>query len=390
MKKFIPFFVALFFSCNSFAGLQVASQLRLENLSSDNYQTTNSANQYLNFAAKINLISNFRYNKKWFFEINARVDQLSEAASGRDKFYADQGLYLREMRAGYDGENFALYAGKFRPYFGIAWRNGRNNWYDYTGNGQEQFDYNNTRGLWTDYIANNYAQTEKLGVSSFLKAGNASTVGKYELGFSAFTNDRKNFDNSIGNSRISSSKQDGSPGDVSALKSYVASLDVSYDFARDEKLFYRFAYINLAVNGLASPVVPTKIADQKGYVAAMNYQKPVSENINLNGLLEFSQMKNVGGNSDIGDNYLSSSLVANIYQNWNATIAYNARKHTQIDQNGFDQNMAEISAGYRFDKNTFFDSLVIQTGYRNLRTNNKTNIDVQNAVAILVRYIKNF
>ncbi len=390
MKKILSFFVAIFFTNQAFAGLQTASQLRLENLLTDNYQATNSGNEYLNSAANVNLISNFRYNKKWFFEVNARAEQLKEQASGRNKFYNNEGAYLREARVGYNGDNVLLYAGKFRPYFGIAWRNGRNNWYDYTANGQEQFDYNNTRGLWTDYIANNYAQTEKLGIGSVLKAGNEKTIGKYELGFSAFTNDRKNFDNSIVNGRASASKQDALPGDTRSLKSFVASLDVSFDFAPEEKLFYRFAYINLATNSLASAVSPSKVADQKGYSAAINYQKPIAENFNLNGLVELVNMKNVGGNSDIGDNYFNSSLVANIEQNWNITTAYNARQHTQIDQNGFDQNMAEISAGYRFNKNTFFDSLVIQTGYRNLRTNYKTSINTQNSVGVLVRYIKNF
>ncbi len=393
MKKILAILTlvpsALMAQDRSASQIQTFSQVRLENVNSRDYQDTNSADEYNNNAAKLNFITNATYNKKWFAEINYRVEQVRQQ-SVEDKNYGGNGAYLREMRFGYNDKNFALYAGKFRPFFGIAWRNGRNNWMDYTQNNQEQFDYNNTRGLWNDYIASGYAQTEKLGVSSVVKAGNAKTVGRYELGLSFFTNDRKNFDNSLINQRVSASKSDALPGDTRSLKSYVASLDVSFDFAPDEKLFYRFAYIDLAVNSLASSVDAGKIGDQKGFSAAMNYQYPFSQDFNLNGLAEYVSMKNVGGNSDVDDKYLTTSLVANIYQNWNVTTAYANRANQHFAQNGYDQNMSEISAGYRFDKNLFFDSLLIQAAYRNLRTNDKQNVDTKNTVGVLVRYIKNF
>lgn len=369
--------------------LKVVSQIRAENINSKDYQATNSADQYLNSAAKFNFISNAILNKKWFLEVNFRAEQLKQQ-NADDKNYGGEGAYLREMRLGYNDRDMMLFVGKFRPFFGIAWRNGRNDWMDYTANNQEQFDYNNTRGIWTDHIANNYSQTEKLGAGGVVKAGNAKTVGKYELGLSFFTNDRKNLDNSIISNRDSAAKSDALPGDVRSLKSYVASLDVSFDFAADEKLFYRFAYINLATNSLASSVSPLKVGDQKGFSAAINYQYPFSQNFNLNGLAEYVSMKNVGGNSDLGDRYFNSSLVANIFQNWNITTAYGGRQSFYVGQNGFDQNMAEISAGYRFDKNAFFDSLLVQAAYRNLRTDYHSIVDVKNTVGILVRYIKNF
>lgn len=405
MKKYFLFFLALLLPINSFASgpaqdpriltdspesaLKVIAQLRAENITSKDYQATNSADQYLNSAAKFNFISNATLNKKWFLEVNFRAEQLKQQ-NVDEKNYGGEGAYLREMRLGYNDRDMMLFVGKFRPFFGIAWRNGRNNWMDYTANNQEQFDYNNTRGMWTDHIANNYAQTEKLGVGGVVKAGNAKTVGKYELGLSFFTNDRKNFDNSVINNRIFTTNSDKLPGDTRSLKSYVASLDVSFDFAPDEKLFYRFAYIDLAVNSLATSVPPSKIGDQKGFSAAMNYQYPFSQDFNLNGLAEYVSMKNVAGNSDLGDRYFNSSLVGNIFQNWNITTAYGSRQSFNLGQNGFDQNMAEISAGYRFDKNAFFDSLLIQTAYRNLRTDDHSVIDTKNTVGILVRYIKNF
>lgn len=393
MRKFLVFFLLL--PIPSFAALEsqdevrTFSQIRAENLNSRDYQSTNSNDEYTNSAAKVNFISRAVLNKKWFTEVNFRYEQV-KPQSVDEKNYGGEGAYLREFRVGYEGRNTMFYAGKFRPFFGIAWRNGRNDWIDHTANNQEQFDYNNTRGVWTDYIAQNYAQTEKLGIGSVVKAGNAKTVGKYEFGLSLFTNDRKNFDNSIINSRTSPSKSDALPGDTRSLSSYAASLDVSFDFAQDEKLFYRFAYIDLATNSLASSVPADHVADQKGFSAAINYQYPFSRDFNLNGLAEYVSMKNVGGNSDITDGYFSSSLVANIYQNWNITTAYSSHKNVWVGQNGFDQNMSEISGGYRFDKNIFFDSFLIQAAYRNLRSDYKTSLDTKNSVGLLLRCIKNF
>ncbi len=405
MKKYYLFLLAFLLPVECFAAeplqyakvlkeppepaLKVVAQLRAENVTSDDYRDTNHADEYVNSGAKVNFISNALLNKKWFLEVNFRAEQVKSQSSA-EKNYGGEGAYLREARLGYKDRNLVLFAGKFRPFFGIAWRNGRNNWMDYAANNQEQFDYNNTRGIWSDYIANNYAQTEKLGVGGVVRAGNANTIGKYELGLSFFTNDRKNFDNSIISSRISAAKQDALPGDTRSLKSYVTSLDVAFDFAPDEKLFYRFAYINLATNSLAASVPPSKIGDQKGVSAAINYQYPFSQNFNLNGLAEYVSMKNVGGNSDLGDRYFNGSLVGNIFQNWNLTTAYASRQSFHLGQNGFDQNMMEISAGYRFDKNAFFDSLLIQTAYRNLRTDYHASLDRKNTVGILVRYIKNF
>lgn len=369
--------------------LRTIAQLRVENLNSSDYQNTNRSDEYVNSSAKVNFISNAIFNQKWFIEANLRLEQVVPQSSF-EKNYGGEGAYLREARVGYNDRDMMFFVGKFRPFFGIAWRNGRNNWMDYTANNLEQFDYNNTRGLWSDYVANNYAQTEKLGGGAVIKSGNAKTIGKYEFGLSFFTNDRKNFDNSVINNRISPTKKDALPGDTRSLKSYVASLDVSFDFAPEEKLFYRFAYIDLAVNSLASGVDSSKVADQKGFSAAINYQYPFLAEFNLNGLAEYVEMKNVGGNSDIGDSYINASLVGNIFHNWNITAAYGGRKNVHLGQNGFDQNMAEISTGYRFDKNKYFDSLLIQLGYRNLRTDYHANLDTKNTVGILLRYIKNF
>ena len=233
-----------------------------------------------------------------------------------------------------------------------------------------------------------------MGFGGIYRVGDIRKTGQYELGFSAFTNDRKNLDNAIFSKRDSAHKSDAKPGDTRSLKSYVASLDVKFDFGENfgskEKLSYHFAYTNLAVNSNMSSVTSNKIADQKGFVAGLNYEYPLAENFALDALLEFEKTKNLNGDGDISEHYLTSSLITKIYHNWNVTLGYAERDNSHVDQDGFKQNTSEISFGYDFDKTILFDKLTIQAGYKNQRTDNKTNLNVQNVLGVLLRYYKNF
>lgn len=354
--------------------------LRLE----DNYQSTNRKNEYLEsrangrFYSRLNLDKNFSLNSYLYLgqmnqqSENQRRDQLPQG--GGDRAFEDEGIYIRELNLEYAKDNYALVAGKFDLDFGTAWR----------------FD----RGLWTYEIASNYQQRERLGFTTLYKLGDAKKTGKYEFGFGVFTNDRKHFDNSIITNRDSDSKSDAMPGDTSFAKSYVASLNINYDFGEklgwQEKLSYHFAYINLAVNERASSVTPTKIDDQKGFVLGIDYQLPVSEKFMLDILIEYADMKNFGGDSDINENYFTSNIIGRIYKNWNVTLGYANRRNLEVEAAGYDQGETELSFGYDFAKIPFFDRITLQAGYKNLRTDYKTSLETQNILGTMARFYKNF
>lgn len=355
---------------------QVVGDLNFDN----NYQATNRQNEYKDGFAEGRLAGKMELNRNFSFGGILRLKRVkteSEAArranlpdGGGNRYFDNEALYLQEFTVNYDKKNLALVAGKFTPNFGTAWRWGR--------------------GILANDLAKNYKEVEKLGVGGVYKIGDLKKTGLYNFGFSAFTNDRKNFDNSVITNRDSDNKSDAKVGDTRSLKSYVASMDVLFDFAEKEKLSYHFAYIDLAVNSRTSLVTPTKIDDQKGYVAAINYRYPVSENFLLDTLLEYVRMRNVGGNSDVGEKYSTASFVGEFYKNWNVTLSTTNLVHQQMDYNGFDQNLAEISAGYLFNKTVFFDRLLVQVGYKNTRINYKTSVETNNSAEFLLRYIKEF
>ena len=288
-----------------------------------------------------------------------------------DRFFKNQALQIDEITANYQNKNLTIIAGKFVPDFGINWKWGR--------------------GIWSNNLSYDYKQNQKLGGGASLKIGDQKRVGQYNFSFATFTNDNTSLSNSLINKPEAYNKSDAKAGDASGLlQSYNAALDVLFDFGENEKLSYHFSYINLAVNSKATQVQLNKLGDQKGYVAAMNYRYPISENFVVDGLLEYAALKNIGGNSDISDKYSTASLVGEIYRNWNVTLATTHLARREVNFNGVDQNLSEISAGYKFTPAKFFDQLLLQVGYKNFRTNYKTSLNSNNSIGALLRLIKSF
>jgi hypothetical protein len=143
-------------------------------------------------------------------------------------------------------------------------------------------------------------------------------------------------------------------------------------------------------NALQGDVSASKIEDQKGIAATMKYQKPVSKNYNFDLLIDYVNMDNVLGNADISDRYFIANIINNFYNNWNLTLGYAGKRQKQVDRNGQDQDMTEISTGYTFNKNKLFDKLNLQIGQKHFRTNNKIIVDKRNSYAAMLRYTKTF
>ena len=315
----------------------------------------------------------------WLQKSLIRLDQTSTESeqnlralnpSAGNQYFENQTLFAQEIVITYENKNTSLLAGKFTPNFGTAWQWGR--------------------GIWSHDLARNYKENEKLGVGGVYRVGNLKKVGLYNFGLAAFTNDRNNLDNSLITNRDSDSKSDAKPGDTKSLKSYVASLDILFAFNKKEQLSYHFSYIDMAVNSRASSIPQNKIDSQKGIAAGMNYRYPINDYFLLDTLLEYVDLKNIGGNSDVGQQYSTLSFVGELCRNWNVTGATTNLAQKQINQNGFDQNLSEISVGYKFDKTVIFDKLLLQVGYKNSRTNYKTSVETNNSYGVLLRYIKSF
>lgn len=351
----------------------------------DEYQTTDRKDEFKDTQSNAYLMSSLQFHKN--FSMNgfltfSRSDQASESSrrnrlesGGGDRSFENEGLAIEELNITYDDQKYAVIVGKFDLNFGSAWR-----W---------------DRGIWAHHIAQNYRQQEKLGISGIYRAGDLKKTGSYQFGYSIFTNDRKNLDNAIITERDSDAKSDSAPGSKRSLESYLASVDIQFDFGELEKLSYHFAYINSAVNAKTSTVTPNKIADENGYVLGMHYHVPLSltllsDNLILDWMVEYASLKNLDGNADISENYFTSNLITKFYRDWNITLSHSKRRNSYYGQYGFDQNLTEASIGYVFGKNIIFDKLVFQLGYKNQRDNLEARTETKNGFGGLIRLYKIF
>lgn len=324
-------------------------------------------NNSLSFCDGISLNTNIVLNRY------DNVDQTNRRNNsiGGDRSFENLGVALREFNIAKNGRDYAVIAGKFNLNFGSAWR-----W---------------NRGIWVHEIANNnYRQVEKLGFVGVYRLGDPKRTGQYNFSFSGFTNDRKNFDNTLFVNRNSDKKSDASAGDTRSLESYTAILDINFDFGDKEKLSYQFSYLNLAVNERVMQIPSNKVDDQKDFALNMDYHYPLNDKILLNGFIEYVEVKNLNGNSDFSERYLTTNLNTKFGEHWSLLLGNSRRQNLQLGANGFDQNLSEISVGYEFKKNAFFDRLTIQGGYKYFRNDQRTFVDSRNAVGFLMRYYKNF
>jgi hypothetical protein len=325
-------------------------------------------NNSLSFGEGISLNSNIVLNR---FDNIDQTDRRNNSIKAGDRSFENIGVVLREFNISKNAKNYALIAGKINLNFGSAWR-----W---------------NRGIWIHDLANNnYRQVEKLGFVGIYRAGDSKKTGQYNFSLSSFTNDRKNFDNTLFVNRNSDKKSDASAGDTRSLQSYAAMLDINFDFGDREKLSYQFSYLNLAVNERAMQISSNKVDDEKDFVLNMDYHYPLNNEILLNGFIEYAEVKNLNGNSDFGERYLTTNLNTKFGEHWNVLLGNSRRQNLQLGANGFDQNLSEISLGYEFKKNRFFDRLTIQGGYKYFRNDQRTFVDSRNAVGFLMRYYKNF
>lgn len=296
-----------------------------------------------------------------------RRNQMPSGSNGR--LVEDEALFLDEMVLGYDYKNFSGLVGKFDVNFGDAWRS--------------------SNGIWTNEIAKSrYEQNNKLGAGVIQRFGDKQTIGEYVFGASAFTLDRKNFDNSAMSSADQISKSDGKPSDTRSLKSYVLSTDIYYDFGGDETLSYHFAYINSAINPIwnASNASKAKLGDENAYAANMKFKHPFSKNINAVGFGEYVKIDNLGGDTESDSQILTLNLTTNI-KDFFVTLGRAAEKQTKLGAAGTDRYINELSIGYNFDHvNKLLKGLTLIAGYKQDKVDNKTTSVFNRGFAVQIAH----
>ncbi len=347
----------------------------------DHFNNTNSKNEFIDTAGVVRYYSSLQLNQN--FEIYgiarlARFDNDGDIArrennnkGNNNRTFENLGINLSELNIKYSKDNSSIITGKFTTNFGTAWR-----W---------------NKGIFIHSVAQNYALTEKLGFTGVTKYGDLKKTGIYNFSLSLFTNDRKNFDNSLFHRKNSDNKSQAIAGDTRSLSSITFATDVNFEFRAKEKLSYHLAYSKLGINKNATSIDRNKIKKQTGIVFGVNYKLPLQKNLDLENITEYANIKNIDGNSDISDKYFTSNLTLKYLSKYSIMIGNSNNKNKNRLGSGSSRNITEINIGYEFNKNQFFDKLTAQIGfYQTLNKNIENTANRNKSFALLVRYYKNF
>ncbi|MFT6106123.1 MAG: hypothetical protein ACJA0S_000790 [Rickettsiales bacterium] len=344
----------------------------------DNFDSDNRKNQHRDAHLNSRLNVNLKISKNFSLSTIAEFDQSKQQSEdnrrnqlitgGGDQSFENEGLFVDELVLNYNHKNLSFMAGKFTANFGDAWI------------------YDNA--IWVNQIAQRYRQDEKLGLGFAGRAGNRKTFGEYVFGFSAFTNDRKNLDNSTITKRDGTPKKDGEVGDTRSLKSYVLSTDIHYDFGNDEKLSYHFSYLNLDINERQNQSnIPSKINDQKAYAVNMKYDYPLGKNFLLKSFVEYVAIDNLGGNVEKDSKTLTINFTAQIYKDFFMTLARAKEKELEVNNSGLGRSINEISFGYDFDNlNQLLEGLSLSIGYKENKIDSRISSVTDKSFGFLVRH----
>jgi len=346
----------------------------------DNFKSNNRSDKFLDSQFGSRLFTSINLSKNLSFYSLTRLTRLDNSQTlalrnlsreaPRNRNFENLGVYLPEVNLRFSHKRNLLLLGKFTPDFGNGWR-----W---------------DRGIFIQSLPSQYKQSEKLGIADSFQLGDAKKNGLYELAVSFFRNDETFLYNSLFAKRDGIRSQAGRAGSTNGLNSFVVSANVSFDFSEDEKLSYHFSHLNLAVDKNSSLVSSSKINNQKGLAAGVSYKYPVGNYLKLYSMLEYVEMNNVNGNSDIADNYFTASLGTKWFNRWTTMIGNSFHRNENAFASGFNESLSELSFGYDCPKTAFFDRFTAQIGYQIIRTNHKTRIDERNSVGLLLRYYRNF
>ncbi|MGH1399410.1 MAG: hypothetical protein ACRBCT_09370 [Alphaproteobacteria bacterium] len=299
---------------------EVVMELQNEYTADSDDATTD---EYNNLFFRTEVAPTVRINENFFIDGVAVFEPIQDRDPSDDNFFDNEGAFVEELKLNYENGNWAAWAGKFNPGFGIAWDFGR--------------------GIWSEDFAEDYEITEKIGVGAGYTF-DTNGFGAHTLAAHTFFADTTFLSRSVVTSRGETDKSDGGVSNTEDFSSFVVSLE-GEDLAGVENLYYKLAYRNQSEGD-----ADVGTDNETGVAVTLGHVVPVSDRVSLDGLVEYVDINNFeGGSAD--NTYFTASLVTTIDDAWNVTAGYTAR---DIDDAGADADdyLFQLSGGYDFGQGT--------------------------------------
>jgi hypothetical protein len=320
----------------------------------EGYDADNSNDERTNLFGRSELLPTIPINDKFFVDGTIVLEPLQDSPAGEDTFFDQEGIFIENVKLNYQDGAIHAFAGKFNPDFGKAWDWGR--------------------GIWSEDFAEDYEVTQKIGFGGAYTLDMAD-AGSHTFTASTFYNDTTILSESI-ITRIDRVRQaDGGAGNTQDFSSYVLSL-AGEEIAEVEGLSYQVAVRHLA--GADNSTTGTN--DEDGFTAGFGYVFPVSENVEMDALVEFADIKNFEGSAE-DKQFIYANLITRIDENWNVTAGYTQRKTEAAGAADVNDDLLQLSGGYDFG-----NGFTLETG---IRSSEEANED-KNIIGGLARYVMEF
>lgn len=256
------------------------------------FQSENSVGELGDAFAKIEPEASFRLGAGFSLEGQLTYEAINPAPI-RDRFFDNQGLYVKQIFLNFERDGFSLHAGKFAPSFGLAW--------------------DSAPGVFGRDFARDYELTEQIGVGGTLEFdGPADT--SHQVSLNAFHRDKSAMTRSWFNRRTRVRDSSGGFANTDDLSSYSATLAGDTPLVPSYK--YQISYDHLAA-GRGNPT------DEDGYAVALFGESGLTEQWKL---LPFAELAYFSGAKVVAEDRSYGTLGLSVTDDtWEMNVSFTSR-----------------------------------------------------------------
>lgn len=254
------------------------------------------------------------------FSVNAGLtfEPVRDPAAGKDRVFADQGLYVEVLNAQVDIGNASIVAGKFGPGFGTAW--------------------DNTPGVFGVDFAEDYELAEMIGFGGGYTFQNMYS-GTVVVGANVFFADTTFLSDSLFTRRGRTRRSDGGAANTGRFDNFSITADGS-NIPGLQGFSWHIAYRHM------SPGTGDSKAEN-GFVASLAREMNLGNGVTLGLTGEAAYLANAGASAD--DRLYLTSGMSFAHGPWHGELAASLRRQNLAAGGATNDYLLQLSGGYKFE-----------------------------------------
>lgn len=282
--------------------------------------------------------SSLNFNKNWSAKMQLRL-QPNNVLTTRNQVTPERyrtflsndrgfglqetGILLEELKLNYENDDVRVFAGKFDPTFGTAWRKTKR------------------IGVFASQFTEDYNLREKIG------GGITALLENSSISFNSFMNDTTELSRSMISDRGRAKGSSGIAGSNGSLSSYSVSME-GENFLTVDNWYYNFGYRSLGVDNAAGR------AREQGFVVGSEYLYQLGRNSSIIPFVELVKIDNFAGFKNRNAKYGTFALIGN-YSSWTASVSFVTREIKDPYAVNYNDHQMQFSVGYKITDNLTVD-----------------------------------